>query len=76
MLHLLLSATLLSGAGLAAPPTWPAAMASGDCAEVVRLLPAPTAPVERLAAGRCLERLDQDGRALEVLVGIDGPLSA
>lgn len=54
-------------AAQAAPPSWQAAMASGDCAGVVRLLPAPERPIERLAAARCLEKLDQDGRALEVL---------
>jgi soluble lytic murein transglycosylase len=58
-----------------ASPTWSAAMASGDCAGVVRLLPSPTAPVERIAAARCLEKLDQDGRALEVLGNVTGPLA-
>lgn len=67
---------LLFASAFASPtPTWPAYMASGDCTEVTRLLPSPTAPVERLAAARCLERLDQDGRALEVLGTIEGPLA-
>ncbi|MDP2313242.1 MAG: transglycosylase SLT domain-containing protein [Pseudomonadota bacterium] len=71
--------SLLAAATFAAPadpaPRWPAALAAGDCTEVVRLLPSPESPIERLAAGRCLERLDQDGRALEVLGAFDGPLA-
>ncbi len=59
----------------AAAPSWSAAMAAGDCATVAKLLPAPSEPIERLAAARCLERLDQDGRAIEVLGAIEGDLA-
>ncbi len=59
----------------AAPPEWSAAMAVGDCARVTALLASPTAPVERLVLARCLEKSDQDGRALEVLGEIGGVLA-
>lgn len=62
---------LLTALSTASAATWSAAMASGDCAGVLRLLPAPAAPIERLVAARCLEKLDQDGRALEVLGSFD-----
>lgn len=52
---------------------WAAAMASGDCATVIAALTAPEADAERLAAGRCLVRTGQSGRALEVL---SAPMSA
>jgi soluble lytic murein transglycosylase len=75
MYLLLLASAFASTTPGSTIPSWPASMAAGDCDEVTRLLPSPTAPVERLAAARCLERLDQDGRALEVLGTIDGPLA-
>lgn len=59
--------TLLGALTAASASSWGAAMASGDCAAVGRLLPTPSTPIERLAAARCFEKLDQDGRALEVL---------
>ena len=65
---------LLIGAAVAAP-SWSDSLAAGDCAAVVAALPSPTAAIERLAAARCLERLDQDGRAIELLAGFEGPLS-
>jgi soluble lytic murein transglycosylase-like protein len=46
---------------------WAAANASGDCTAVVAALPNPSTSIEHLVAARCLERLDQDGRALELL---------
>jgi soluble lytic murein transglycosylase len=50
-------------------------MKAGDCAAVVAALPTPQSPIERLAAGRCLEKTGEAGRAIEVLQGVDGPLA-
>jgi soluble lytic murein transglycosylase-like protein/TolA-binding protein len=61
------------GAASAAPASaahvtdWRAANAAGDCGSVLRLLPSPGTPVERLAAARCHARAGAGGRALEVL---------
>lgn len=52
-------------------PDWRASMAAGDCPAVVAALSAPTEGLERLAGARCLERLGQDGRAVEVVQGAD-----
>lgn len=64
---------LLAGLALAAPP-WAAELATGHCAAVVAALPDPQSDAERLAAGRCLVRLGQPGRALEVLGPVEGEL--
>jgi soluble lytic murein transglycosylase-like protein/TolA-binding protein len=57
------------GATAASPDVrdWRAANAAGDCGSVLRLLPAPTEALERLAAARCHARTGEGGRALEVL---------
>ena len=53
---------------------WTTAMAIGDCPSVVSQLAHAEAPVEQLALARCLDKLGEDGRAIEVASGIDGPL--
>jgi soluble lytic murein transglycosylase len=71
----MLTILFLSSAFATTGPEWRAAMGSGDCSGVVRLLPSPSSEIERLAAARCLEHLDQDGRALEVLGTFNAPLA-
>lgn len=67
----LLFASTLGTAATPAPPAvdWASANAAGDCAGVLRALPAPSTAAERLAAARCHVRADQAGRALELLDG-------
>ena len=51
-------------------------LAAGDCARAVAALPSPSADAERLAIGRCLLRLGEPRRAIEVLdPALDGPFA-
>ncbi len=52
---------------------WRAANAAGDCGGVLAALPLPDTDLERLAAGRCLVRGGQPGRAVEVLTPLLEP---
>ncbi len=54
---------------------WMTAMAIGDCPSVVTQLAHAETPVERLALARCLDKVGDDGRAVEVAAGIEGALS-
>lgn len=64
------------GLALAAPAPWAEAVATGDCGRVVTELAEPATDAERLALGRCLVRVGQTGRALEVLAAVGPELAA
>jgi soluble lytic murein transglycosylase len=64
---------VLSVAFAAVPSEVADAVAVGNCAAVVKALPAPDEDDERLAAGHCLRKLGKSQEAADVLAKVAGP---